>query len=114
MATANAASPSSASEHVLSSKTPGEDVEHFPDASSSQDKIHNGISGPLSGSAATGIDGSPHSDEDLTFSPAEETDVLRRIDWNLVPYFSILYLLSFLDRVVSSYSLSPVVMKYTF
>lgn len=37
--------------------------------------------------------------EDLTLSEEEKSSILTRVDWNLVPYFSLLYLLSFLDRV---------------
>ncbi|KAF8522744.1 major facilitator superfamily domain-containing protein [Hysterangium stoloniferum] len=38
-------------------------------------------------------------DLELTMSPAEEKRLLRRIDLWIVPYASLLYLLSFLDRV---------------
>lgn len=36
---------------------------------------------------------------DLSLTKEEERRILRKIDWNLIPYSSLLYLLSFLDRV---------------
>ncbi|GAA5849775.1 hypothetical protein JCM8547_000559 [Rhodosporidiobolus lusitaniae] len=41
----------------------------------------------------------PLSDELLPLSAAEEKKLIRRIDFKLVPFLSLLYLLSFLDRV---------------
>lgn len=32
------------------------------------------------------------------YSPEEERQVVRKFDWNLVPFLALLYLLSFLDR----------------
>ncbi|KAF8529986.1 putative MFS nicotinic acid transporter Tna1 [Gautieria morchelliformis] len=47
------------------------------------------------------FDGSQKSEEEdaLRMTPAEEKKLLRRIDLWIVPYASLLYLLSFLDRV---------------
>lgn len=39
------------------------------------------------------------SEEDLSLTEVQKADILKRVDLNLVPYFSLLYLLSFLDRV---------------
>ncbi|GAA5886170.1 hypothetical protein JCM3774_004226, partial [Rhodotorula dairenensis] len=38
-------------------------------------------------------------DEVPTLSAAEEKRLIRKIDYKLVPFLSLLYLLSFLDRV---------------
>ncbi|KZV89876.1 MFS general substrate transporter [Exidia glandulosa HHB12029] len=45
------------------------------------------------------LDGGLSDDSDLALSPADERKLKRKIDWNIVPYCSLLYLLSFLDRV---------------
>jgi hypothetical protein len=37
--------------------------------------------------------------EDLVMTKEEERTILRKIDLNIIPYCSLLYLLSFLDRV---------------
>lgn len=42
---------------------------------------------------------SEESNIDLTLTKEEEKKILRTIDLNLIPYSSLLYLLSFLDRV---------------
>jgi hypothetical protein len=44
-------------------------------------------------------DSSNSEEEDLSLTQLEEKKLLRRIDLALVPYLSLLYLLSFLDRV---------------
>ncbi|KAF8530469.1 putative MFS nicotinic acid transporter Tna1 [Hysterangium stoloniferum] len=49
-------------------------------------------------------EGSPHSQEahvdlELKMSPAEEKRLLRRIDLWILPYATLIYLLSFLDRI---------------
>lgn len=36
---------------------------------------------------------------DLTMDPHEYKRILRKLDWAIIPYCSLLYLLSFLDRV---------------
>lgn len=36
---------------------------------------------------------------DLTMDPIEYKRILRKLDWAIIPYCSLLYLLSFLDRV---------------
>lgn len=36
---------------------------------------------------------------DLTMDPLEYKRILRKLDWAIIPYCSLLYLLSFLDRV---------------
>ncbi|KAF8503009.1 putative MFS nicotinic acid transporter Tna1 [Gautieria morchelliformis] len=41
----------------------------------------------------------PEEEDALCMTPAEEKKLLRRIDLSIVPYASLLYLLSFLDRV---------------
>ena len=39
------------------------------------------------------------ADDDIILSPEDERRLKRKIDWRIVPYLSLLYLLSFLDRV---------------
>lgn len=46
-----------------------------------------------------GDEESSHPHEDLALTKEEHKHILRKIDWNIVPYSSLLYLLSFLDRV---------------
>jgi len=36
--------------------------------------------------------------EPITWTPAEEKALLRRMDWHILPGLSLLYLLCFLDR----------------
>lgn len=43
--------------------------------------------------------GSSNAEEDLSMTKEEEKKLLLRIDLWMVPYLSLLYLLSFLDRV---------------
>ena len=37
--------------------------------------------------------------EDLTMTPEEYKHILSKLDWAIIPYCTLLYLLSFLDRV---------------
>jgi hypothetical protein len=39
---------------------------------------------------------------DVVYTEAEERAVVRKVDWVLIPILTLLYLLSFLDRSVSS------------
>ena len=36
--------------------------------------------------------------DEVELTPAEERRLLRKVDWVIVPYASLLYLISFLDR----------------
>lgn len=40
-----------------------------------------------------------YTDAELQMTPSEAKRLLRKVDIALVPYFSLLYLLSFLDRI---------------
>jgi hypothetical protein len=40
----------------------------------------------------------PPDSESVTWTPAEEKAVVRRMDWHILPGLSLLYLLCFLDR----------------
>ncbi|CAO1632161.1 unnamed protein product [Sympodiomycopsis kandeliae] len=60
---------------------------------------HKSTAAPFSGSSSSDSDVQEGEKEDLRLSEKEKASILARVDWNLVPYFSLLYLLSFLDRV---------------
>jgi succinate dehydrogenase flavin-adding protein (antitoxin of CptAB toxin-antitoxin module) len=38
-----------------------------------------------------------HEVQDAEFGEVDRRNLLRKMDWNLIPWFSLLYLLSFLD-----------------
>lgn len=44
------------------------------------------------------IEASNHSSDHVAFDVMETKRLLRKIDWALLPFFALLYLLSFLDR----------------
>lgn len=44
--------------------------------------------------------------DDVTWSEAEEKKVRNKLDWQIVPMVTVLYLLCFLDRYVESSNIS--------
>lgn len=44
------------------------------------------------------FEGHGGSDETFIIDPEAERKVIRKLDWRLIPWLSLLYLISFLDR----------------